>query len=328
MAISIEGKSFFINGSLCFLKTVTYGPFPPEAPHDIHTDFPKIAKIGFNTVRTYALPDDEMLTAAAENDLHLIPTLPWAHGCDFITDTSLLDHAQQKLTQWLTEYQEHPGLGALLIGNEIPSDMVRWMGPTTVRAALDSLILLAKKIAPHLPVAYSSFPTTEYLEPQYADFTAFNLYLEDPAKIDEYLPRLHHIAGDRPVFLTEFGLDTQSHTEEEQATLLPIALEKSHLAGLAGFTAYPAQPPKISVIICTRNGASRVASCLKAAKALDYPDYEVLVINDGSTDKTQTILDETDGILAHHLAPCGLSAARNYGAQQASGEAKSSSSDR
>ena len=192
--------------------------------------------------------------------------------------------------------------------------MARWMGPARVREKLDELILAAKEVSPDLPVAYASFPTTEYLEPLHADFTAFNIYLEDPLALKSYLSRLHHIAGDRPVFLAEFGLDTQRNSEEKQGELLSSALRISHEEGLCGCALYAwsdywwnngrsmdewsfgltrrngsAKPvlealpetrylpteevPKISVIICTRNGAERLPLCLKAAKALDYPDF-------------------------------------------------------
>lgn len=366
MQLTVDGKFFRRADAYYFLKIVTYGPFPTETPHRPELDFPKIAKSGFNAVRTYSLPDQAMLDQAAQSDLLLIPTLPWAHGCDFIAEPEIFDSALSTMKNWLLLHRDHPGLGALLVGNEIPSDMARWMGPDLVRAALDQLILAAKEISPHLPVGYASFPTTEYLEPDYADFTAFNLYLEDPEKLDHYLPRLHHIAGDRPALLTEFGLDTQRNTEEQQKELIPKALNQAHLAGLAGFTAYawsdhwfnngetvtdwsfgllrrdlsekPAlpvlkkalhgiqhpphleNPPKISLIICTRNGAKRLTSCLNAAKEIAYPNFEILIINDGSTDGTQSLIEETKGITAYHLPPSGLSAARNYGASKAQGE--------
>jgi len=366
MSLSVDGKFFLRDGMYHFLKVVTYGPFPEGSPHRPDVDFPRIAEAGFNAVRIYSLPDQEMLDLAVVSRLHLIPTLPWAHGCDFIADESILENARERLTSWLADHREHEGLGALLIGNEIPTDMARWMGADKVCRALDSLILSAKKISPNLPVAYASFPTTEYLEPQHADFTAFNLYLENAEKLNEYLPRLHHVAGDRPVLLAEFGLDTGRNSEELQAELFEKALRSTHLAGFAGFTAYawsdhwfnngetvvdwsfglvrrdcsekpalaalttemgkikapplPEVVPKVSLIICTRNGAQRLESCLTAAKAIDYPDLEILVVNDGSTDETAELLEGTECILCHHIEPSGLSFARNYGASKATGE--------
>jgi len=363
MPLTVHGKHFHLDGKPHFLRTVTYGPFPPETIHSPEIDFPRIRQVGFNSVRVYSLPDSKLLDAAEKNSLLVIPSHAWANGCDFVREADIFHEARASLVAWLTRYHHHPALGALLVGNEIPTDMARWMGPVKVRALLDDLILSAKKSAPALPVGYSNFPTTEYLEPLAADFTGFNLYLENLDALASYLPRLHHLAGDRPVYLTEFGLDTQRGSEEQQAELLPAALRLSRQAGLAGTTLYawsdawqnngetiadwsfglvrrdgsekpvlaelektrlplprPETLPHFSVIICTRNGADRIQDCLKACLALDYPQFEIIVVNDGSTDNTERLLENTDGIRAFHVHPCGLSAARNHGAAVSKGD--------
>jgi len=364
MRLKVHGKHFHLDGKPHFLRTVTYGPFPPESDHSPGKDFPQIKDAGFDSIRVYFLPDKEFLAAAARHDLIVIATHAWAHGCDFITgDPGIFTRAKEALVSWLSTHHFHPGLGAVLVGNEIPPDMAHWMGDHLVSQHLDELIRAAQKVAFGLPIAYANYPSTEFLEPPSADFTAFNIYLEDPEAFASYLPRLHHLAGDRPVFLTEFGMDTQSNTEEAQAKLLPRALQISRQAGLAGATLYawsddwfnngstitdwsfgltrrngsakpalaavkktalpiplPSPLPKFSVIVCTRNGAPRLAACLAACRALDYPDFEIIVVNDGSTDGTAFLLDQVEGLRVFHLDPCGLSAARNHGASMAAGE--------
>ena len=364
MRLTVHGKHFHLDGRPHFLRTVTYGPFPENCGHHPEADFPRIRAAGFNSVRLYALPDRDLLDQAAQNDLLVIPTHAWGQGCDFLHENpALFKEARSDLVRWLETHHRHPALGALLVGNEIPSEMARWMTPWKVNRALDELIRSAQKIAPGLPVGYANFPTTEYLEPPSADFTAFNIYLEDAEALAAYLPRLHHLAGDRPVYLTEFGLDTNRNSEETQAALLPRALELSRTAGLAGATLYawsdhwfnnhevmadwsfglirrdgsekpalkalrettlpdplPENPPRFSVIICTRNGAHRLEACLEACRQIDYPDYEIIVVNDGSTDGTAALLDEQKDLRVFHLEPGGLSAARNHGAAHATGE--------
>ena len=254
------------------------------------------------------------------------------------------------------------------MANEIPPDLVRWMDPVFVREALEGLIARSRRAAPPgFPLAYANFPTTEYLEPANAGFTAFNVYLELRAPFRRYLRRLHNIAGDRPLLVSEAGLDTRRHPEDFQAQLLPGFLEDAHASGCAGITFYawsdlwqnggrevsdwdfgltrrdasakpalealsgklrdpalhrpPAleDPPKISVVICTRNGASRLRDCLRAATALDYPDHEVLVVDDGSTDSTRNIVEEFPSVRYLYQDPAGLSAARNAGAEASAG---------
>lgn len=44
--------------------------------------------------------------------------------------------------------------------------------------------------------------------------------------------------------------------------------------------------PKVSIIILNWNGGEDVIECLKSVKDIDYPDYEVLVVDNGSTDNS------------------------------------------
>ena len=54
--------------------------------------------------------------------------------------------------------------------------------------------------------------------------------------------------------------------------------------------AEPETMPRFSVVVCTYNGSGTINSCLKNLLALDYPDYEVIVVDDGSTDSTAAIV--------------------------------------
>lgn len=49
--------------------------------------------------------------------------------------------------------------------------------------------------------------------------------------------------------------------------------------------------PKVSVIVCARNEQRNLQDYLHALLTQDYPCYEVIVINDGSEDDTQIILE-------------------------------------
>lgn len=50
--------------------------------------------------------------------------------------------------------------------------------------------------------------------------------------------------------------------------------------------------PTVSVLIPAHNEALTIEGALKAAIAIDYPDYEVVVVDDGSTDATRAIVEK------------------------------------
>jgi O-antigen biosynthesis protein len=77
--------------------------------------------------------------------------------------------------------------------------------------------------------------------------------------------------------------------------------------------------PRISVIVCTHNGSQTIAKCCEELLKLDYPNYEVIVVDDGSTDRTAEIVRDFEVKLVQ-TENHGLSAARNVGANAATGD--------
>jgi O-antigen biosynthesis protein len=77
--------------------------------------------------------------------------------------------------------------------------------------------------------------------------------------------------------------------------------------------------PRISVLVCTHNGARTLSECLDGLEQLVYPDYEVIVVSDGSTDASVDIVRRRGYrlIQSDHV---GLAAARNAGLRAATGD--------
>jgi O-antigen biosynthesis protein len=77
--------------------------------------------------------------------------------------------------------------------------------------------------------------------------------------------------------------------------------------------------PRISVVVCSYNGSKTIRECFEGLLKLEYPDFEVIVVNDGSTDRTEAIAREFDFRLIS-TENRGLSSARNTGLEEATGE--------
>lgn len=236
--LSVDGKFFRSGGRRIGVRAVTYGPFPGGWPEDFSGDFVRIAAAGFNALRLYEMPDRRMLDAARAHGLRVFGGLRWPQAVDFLKDGRILAEARVSLVEALRPLEGHPALAGVFVANEVPADLVRWMGPVNVRRALEGLIALGKEARPDVLWCYGNYPSTEYLEPENADFTAFNVYLEDETAFRKYLRRLHHIAGDRPVMISEFGLDSRRNGTARQAGSLEWGIKAAAEEGVAGMTVY------------------------------------------------------------------------------------------
>lgn len=89
------------------------------------------------------------------------------------------------------------------------------------------------------------------------------------------------------------------------------------------FSEVPFRPdlnwPSISVVVCSYNGSRTIRDCLDGLTKLDYPNFEVIIVNDGSKDNTEAIaLEYPFRIIS--IPNGGLSNARNVGMRAAKGE--------
>jgi O-antigen biosynthesis protein len=78
--------------------------------------------------------------------------------------------------------------------------------------------------------------------------------------------------------------------------------------------------PKVSVVVCAYNAADTIDDCLSSLGALTYPRFEIIVVNDGSRDDTGTRARGYQGVRVVDIPNGGLSAARNVGLAEATGE--------
>ncbi|MCA1690453.1 MAG: glycosyltransferase, partial [Actinobacteria bacterium] len=258
----------------------------------------------------------------------------------------------------------HPALLGWTIGNEIPAPIVRWNGRRRSELFLRRLHEAVKAEDEQALVTYVNYPTTEYLDLGFLDLLCFNVFLEHREPYRAYLARLQNLAGERPLILTEIGLDSAANGLEEQARSLSWQVTDALAVGCAGafvfawtdewhrggeditgwdfgltdrrrrpkpalrsvgaaFAGAPVvlteRPPRVSVVVCTYNGERTLAETCAAVARLEYPDVEVIVVDDGSTDASATIAAD-HGFRVISTENQGLSSARNTGARAATGE--------
>jgi GT2 family glycosyltransferase len=372
--VRASGKFFHLAGSQWLLKGLTYGPFDgtdllPEMGQ-VDRDLQHITSLGCNTLRLYTPPPRWFLDACAAAGLHVLVGWPWPSHTDFLRSSRGRHEIIERARTVVRSLRGSPAVLGFLVGNEVPADLVRWMGPDRVRKFLDRLIAAGREEDPDALFAYASYPTTEYLNPVTADFVVANIYLEDRHAFTRYLARLQLVAGDLPLVVGEFGLDSRRHGEARQAETLSWAWGAALRAGLAGqvifsftdewfndgrrmdpewefgVTAASREPkaacaalsallpslrragqgvrlhrlPRFSVIICTFNGARTLRRALDSVQHLPYPDYEVVLVDDGSADPAvAAIAAEYREVRSYRISHGGLSRARNFGAAQASG---------
>ena len=82
--------------------------------------------------------------------------------------------------------------------------------------------------------------------------------------------------------------------------------------------------PKVSVIVPVYNTEKYLPRCIESILAQTFTDFELILVNDGSTDKSGKICDEyakkDSRIVVIHKENGGVSSARNKGIEISQGE--------
>lgn len=386
-----RAKFFFAGDEKFFLKGVTYGPFHPNAdgdflptPERAAEDFELMREMGVNIIRIYHVPPKWFLDVCRDHGMRAIISIPWAEHVEFLNNRKIRKQIVQTIRDAVARNKGHEAIFAYLVGNEIPTTMVRWLGAKRVTYFVEHLVNVARSVDPEPMYSYASYPPTEYLLPSNVDFYTFNVYLERRPDFERYLARLQNLAEDKPLIMGEFGMDTMRKGEDAQAEVLAWHFDCVVLGGAAGtiffswtdewftggheiddwefglvtrdrkpkksfhvlkaklsgpgsqterikLTSYP----MVSIIVCSYNGAATLKDCLESLDLINYPNYEVVLVNDGSKDNTVELVAafekarvEQAAAQGRKLPPftnivqknMGLSYARNVGAYASKGD--------
>ena len=368
----VHGKFLFVGGQKLYVKGVTYGAFEPDsAGHEYHQvdvidrDFALMVESGINAVRIpHTMPPRSLLDAAQNHGLKVMVGLSAEQYAGYLADRRDAPDLERVVRDKVAAVAGHPAILCYGLGNEIQPPLARWLGRRAIERYLERLYEAVKDTDPDGLVTYVNYPTTEYLDLPFLDLLAFNVYLEKQDRLEAYLARLHSLAGDRPLLMSELGLDALRNGEDVQANALDGQIRQTFASGCAGAfvfswtdewfrageyvddwafgltrpnrepkpalaavtSAFADVPfprerdwPRVSVVVCTYNGGRTLGATLQGIERLEYPDFEVIVVDDGSTDETAAVAYEFDVRLIR-TPNAGLGAARNVGAAAATGE--------
>jgi GT2 family glycosyltransferase len=368
----VSGKFLFAGEEKLYIRGVTYGAFRPDDEgneyHDLevlHHDFAAMAACGLNAVRIpHTMPPRALLDVAQQHGLRVMVGLSAEQYVGFLIDSAKALDIEALIRDRVRVCAGHPALLCYALGNEVPASIVRWLGPEKVERYLRRIFATVKDEDPDGLVTYVNYPTTEYLRLPFLDIVSFNVYLEHQDQLARYLARLQNLAGERPLLMSELGLDSLRHGEDGQARAVEWQIRTAFAGGCAGafvfawtdewhragaevddwafgltdrarhpkpalniarevFSEVPFPPkltwPRISVVVCSYNGEGTIRECLEGLASLDYPDFEVIVVDDGSTDTTASIAAEY-GFRVISTENRGLSSARNTGLEATTGE--------
>ena len=245
--VQADGRHLSVDGAPWRLRAVTYGSFlarsrdgePFPSAGQVAADLRAVADAGFNTVRTYTLPPADLLDAAEMLGLRVLVGLHYDDwqvltGTSMRTTRAVRSAGRRAVDQALARLDGRSCVAAVVVGNEVPGDLVRLHGLRRVESVLADLVARLHAGAPDLLATYASYPTTEYLRVEGQDLALMNVFLDDPRRLRTYLRHLGVQLGDLPLVVGELGVDSYRVGEDEQARLLGAQLDVVDEVGCAG----------------------------------------------------------------------------------------------
>ncbi len=244
----------------------------------------------------------------------------------------------------------YPGLIGYLLDCPVHPDALRARGLERLRARLARIVAAIRDSDADRMVGLKHRAATVGLTLREEDFVYGVMPPLAPGELRSSVVRLHNLAEARPVVLEfeaappnqdelvacAFGLGAAGVVA--QACAADMRVSKPFMNGslslkmlragellpfLALNGACPPKPswtPAVSVVVCAYNAERTMRHCLESLRRLDYPNFEVIIVDDGSRDTTAQIAADFPEFRLIRQANKGLGVARNVGLHAALGE--------
>ena len=244
--VEVRGKSFVVDGDQFTVRGIHYGPwragtgpgkgYPYPATELLDEDLELIQATGANTILAYDAPRD-LLDAAHRRGMLVL----YAFSIDWWTlGTPAHDARSRSILDAVEQQRDHPAILAWIVGHEIPAPAVSTRGESAIVKGLEDLRAAVRKADPVHLITHSGWPPTRGVAPDTFDFASFNVYPLWPPEVvamgfGTYIRDvLQPLAGNRPLLITEFGVNSLEASEQTQASLLHSSWDALVAAGAAG----------------------------------------------------------------------------------------------
>ena len=239
----------------------------------------------------------------------------------------------------------YPAVIGYLLDCQVEPTTLRHHGLERLKRRLTRLVAAIRRYDDRRMVAIKHRPATIGLATLDEDLIYAVMPPLSPSQLRSYVVRLHNLAEARPVVL-EFGEGLADQDDMVScafglgaagvvAPAIPpkplshgsLAIKMLSAGELLPFVTLngscppkPVQTPMVSVVICAYNAERTMRPCLESLRRLDYPNFEVIIVDDGSRDATAAISADFPEFRLIRQPNKGLSVARNVGLHAARGE--------
>ena len=261
-----------------------------------------------------------------------------------LTDRRHFAGALSRIAHTAHVFAGRPGLLGYLIDCPIHQDEIRVHGLNVLQRRLRTLIKTIKSRDPHAMAAIKHRPATRALAMLDEDLIYAEVSALDVLELHDFVVSMHNLAEARPVII-EFAHSSPGQDEAVAVAFgtgaagvvappVPVPASSDWL-GVRMFKAdevmpfvslngtcppRPARTPMVSVVICAYNAERTMQACMESLRKLDYPNYEVVIVDDGSRDRTAEIAAAFPEFRLIRQPNKGLSVARNVGLHAARGD--------